>query len=278
MLLTRTDEVVAVVSPDVDKIEQSIKSLEDLRLIVVDTYSRLNGGKENSNEDAATFVKACERLSKSTGATVLILAHMTKGAAGVDGIAGGKRFTDSARLAMVIKGRFYDKTADEVSGIMQKLGEPLGNFSRYIRLTVEKDNYCGNLGRFFDLRRIENSATLEQCDDPLKHLSQQGGGMMGEKELKQAARNAAIREGLKILIDERNRAGDIITRNAIRNNYAGTNGRLSASWSVIAPVLQGMLDDETLRGEPIQPKGEALYVVGGIAPPSNLEGSKEEAA
>jgi hypothetical protein len=278
LLLTRTVDGVAVVSPDVDKIEQAVSNLENLKLIIVDTYSRLNGGKENSNEDAATFVRACERLSKRTGATVLIAAHMTKGAGGVDGIAGGKRFSDSARLAMVVQSSFHKMEDDYKANVMKALGEPLDNWARYVKLTIEKDNYCGNMGKSFSLRRSEGSAVLEACTCPNELYKKQRGEKQGlsPMEIKKEARKTAIRTELLILIEEKNVAGDALTRYAIRNNYAGATGRFGASFQVIAPVIQEMIDKGELGEVPIQPKGAALYVSGGTMPSALNDDSKEK--
>ena len=49
---------------EADNLADLVAQIDNIKLIIVDTYSRFNGGRENSNEDAAQFIKACERLSK----------------------------------------------------------------------------------------------------------------------------------------------------------------------------------------------------------------------
>ena len=47
-----------------------------LRLVIVDTWARaMVGGDENSQKDAGLAIHACERIRKSTGATILVVHH-----------------------------------------------------------------------------------------------------------------------------------------------------------------------------------------------------------
>jgi AAA domain/Primase C terminal 1 (PriCT-1) len=79
-LMTYTRENGEVEPTDyVDRLLQTIRELEDLRLIVLDPASRFRGGEENSNEDATRFVEALEDLAQTTGATVLVCHHTNKG-------------------------------------------------------------------------------------------------------------------------------------------------------------------------------------------------------
>jgi hypothetical protein len=52
------------------------KDSDPLRLVIVDTWARaMVGGDENSQKDAGLAVNACERVRKTTGASVLVVHH-----------------------------------------------------------------------------------------------------------------------------------------------------------------------------------------------------------
>jgi RecA-family ATPase len=49
---------------------------EPLRLVIVDTWARaMVGGDENSQKDSGLAIHACERIRKSTSATILVVHH-----------------------------------------------------------------------------------------------------------------------------------------------------------------------------------------------------------
>jgi len=56
------------------------KQAANLKLIILDPAARFRGGDENSNPHATQFVQALEYLAQTTGATVLIAHHTSKGA------------------------------------------------------------------------------------------------------------------------------------------------------------------------------------------------------
>ncbi len=135
--------------------------IEDCKLIIVDTYSRFNGGSENSNEDAAMFISACEQVMKQTGCSVLILAHMRKDQSNSgesESIAGGGRFVDSARWAATMTPYINEKAADD-------LGMSEHERLKYIQFRVGKDNYSGKLGDSIYLYRTD-TGVLMQKDKP----------------------------------------------------------------------------------------------------------------
>jgi len=68
----------------VESLLEMVKGLPDLKLIVFDPASRFRGGIENSAEDTTRFVEALEALAVTTGATVLIAHHVSKGGANSD--------------------------------------------------------------------------------------------------------------------------------------------------------------------------------------------------
>lgn len=56
----------------------SIKGVEDLRLIVLDPVSRYHGAEENDNNAGTFLVGLIERIAQNTGAAVIILHHVGK--------------------------------------------------------------------------------------------------------------------------------------------------------------------------------------------------------
>ena len=102
--LTRHIEGQTCVADDIGALIDYAKSIPNLRLICLDTLSRLNGGDEN-NEDLARIVEAMERIARGTGAAVLIAHHTGKAQMRDDtndqySSRGGSALSDNARSAM----------------------------------------------------------------------------------------------------------------------------------------------------------------------------------
>lgn len=78
------------------------ESCMDVRLIIVDTLSRIHTLEENDNGEMSQLVSQFEWLAKQTGAAVLYLHHMNKGS-GRDGVGdqqssrGASALVDNAR-------------------------------------------------------------------------------------------------------------------------------------------------------------------------------------
>lgn len=75
--MTRQIDGETLVAGDVADLIDFALTIPDLRLVVLDTLSRLNGGSED-NEGLARFVEAMERIARETGATVLAAHHTGK--------------------------------------------------------------------------------------------------------------------------------------------------------------------------------------------------------
>jgi len=156
--LTKTDSS-GMASPEYESIATICNTAarhENVNLIIVDTYSRFNGGKENSNEDASMFIRACEKIRIETGATILILAHMRKGAdRDAEGIAGGARFVDSSRWSATMTPYLDPKEAD-------KFGMDENELLRHIQFRIGKDNYSGGLGSSIFMYRGDGGVLVEE--------------------------------------------------------------------------------------------------------------------
>lgn len=79
--------VQLLVATDVDELLASILAWPAMPvLIIIDTLARcFVGGEENSAKDMGEFIAACDRLQRSTGATVLVVHHGTKADGGARG-------------------------------------------------------------------------------------------------------------------------------------------------------------------------------------------------
>lgn len=76
------------------------KSIEGLRLVIIDPLSRFYGGNENDNSQANYFAAQLERLSQECGVSVIVCHHVAKHA----GTQNGKFNLDAALSAEAIRG------------------------------------------------------------------------------------------------------------------------------------------------------------------------------
>lgn len=87
-----------------------IKGLTDVRLVVLDTMQAMAGGDLNDSVDAQPLMDECIALSSATGATVLLLHHVTKGKTkeirtaldAAEAIRGSGAIVGSARTSYVL--------------------------------------------------------------------------------------------------------------------------------------------------------------------------------
>jgi RecA-family ATPase/5S rRNA maturation endonuclease (ribonuclease M5) len=252
-LLTQAEGTgVAMPTSEADNLADLVAQIDNIKLIVVDTYSRFNGGKENSNEDAAQFIKACERLSKKTGATVLIIAHTRKGGRGdVDDLAGGARFVDSSRWAATLHEYLSD---EQTLKQCEKQGIEFSEAKRHVCFKVVKDNYLGIKGNTIYLRRSEHGGILKEHKNMLTVIGENA------KQTKAVNQYGELCEKLVTLLRERNANKDYITTSKLKNAYSGKEGRFGVSDKVLLQVLERAIDEGVIFKRPIKPKGESLHV------------------
>ncbi|PHS58959.1 MAG: hypothetical protein COB03_03375 [Alteromonas sp.] len=252
-LLTQAEGTgVAMPTSEADNLADLVAQIDNIKLIIVDTYSRFNGGKENSNEDAAQFIKACERLSKKTGATVLIIAHTRKGGRGdVDDLAGGARFVDSSRWAATLHEYLSD---EQTLKQCEKQGIEFSEAKRHVCFKVVKDNYLGIKGNTIYLRRSENGGILKEHDNMMKVIGENA------KQTKAVIQYDAICDKLVTFLRERNANKDYITTSKLKNVYSGKIGRFGVSDKVLLQVLERTIDEGVIFKRQMKPKGESLHV------------------
>lgn len=138
--LTRHIEGQTVTAVEIGQLVEYADEIGDVRLIVLDTLSRLNGAEE-SNEDLARFVESMERISVATGAATLALHH--SGKAQMRGDAndqyagrGGSALSDNCRSALHLAAI----TAD-TQGAPTNARELIAD-GRLLRLAHVKSNYA----------------------------------------------------------------------------------------------------------------------------------------
>lgn len=105
--LSRRIDGETVVAPDVSSLIEYARSIPNLKLVVLDTLSRLNGGDEMT-DGLAAIISAMEAIARATGAATII-AHHTGKAQHRDGVAdqytsrGGSALSDNARSVMLVQ-------------------------------------------------------------------------------------------------------------------------------------------------------------------------------
>ena len=112
----------------------AVEPFDQLGLIVIDTAIRFRGGSENDSSDTSLFISLCERLAKKTGATVLVVTHTNKQAAGQNNqntIRGSSALVDNARLVLSMR-QMTEKEADQ-----NEVPSP----ENYVCLQCVKSNY-----------------------------------------------------------------------------------------------------------------------------------------
>lgn len=127
-------------------LRQLIAKCEGVRLIVLDTLSRIHALDENSNGDMARLVGTLEHVAASTGASVLYLHHVSKGSAR-DGLIdqqqaarGASALIDNARWCGFVA-KMSEEDAETLSD--RSDNKPIGNERRrfFVRFGISKQNY-----------------------------------------------------------------------------------------------------------------------------------------
>jgi regulatory protein RepA len=139
--LTRHIDGQTETADDVEGLIEYAKTINGLRLVVLDTLSRLNGGEE-TNEDLARFIEAMERISVRTGATTLALHHsgkaqMRDGANDQYSGRGGSALSDNARSVMHVA-----RLTTDMKGGIPVNGRDLAAEGRLLRMSHVKSNYA----------------------------------------------------------------------------------------------------------------------------------------
>lgn len=226
---------ITINSLGVEQLRQTIQAIGGVRLVVVDTYSRFNGGEENDNGHSATFVTACEQMRQGTGCNVLVTAHTTKAGSGngagvrATDVAGGARLVDAARW-MAGLDRYLAQANQEIDD----------DKMRHVRLTVGKSNY-GRVGAAYWLEYQEGALVqhAERIKPPQKEEAAQ------EKEKSADARYWDVLCKLRSFLTSKASEGDYFTERALRA-YAGKDGIFGVGETTLRAIIQRAKEEEEL--------------------------------
>jgi RecA-family ATPase len=238
---------IAKTTKQFEEVKEQINARPDVKIIIIDTYSRFNGGTENSNDDAVQFVKACEKLLKGTNRTIIIIAHTVKSNSkdtlpDVDKIAGGKRFTDSGRLTLLLDRYMKKSITDSMEG------PELNRIMRQVRISAVKNNYAPELPEYMYTEVDEYFKPCTPAHDLFKK----------PKETKSVTQYDTVS---KLVIKELSKAPK--SKNAMEK-LSGTDTKYGVSGKVLLQIIAKMIENELVE-EVKNPKakGNLLQVVSG---------------
>lgn len=226
---TRTGEVEK--TDYADRLLESLKPIQEPRLIVIDPASRFRGGEENSAEDATRFVEALEYIAKESGATVLIAHHANKasflgGDQSQNASRGSSALTDGVRWQM----NLTSVTKEEA----RRLGVLEKDRGHYLTATVTKNNYAPP----------QPTVMLHRC----------AGGYLVRVDLRGQSEGARLRAILSLIAAEAAKGNDY-TRNRLEETFGGVDGLLGFGKVALRDHLQVLADRKfikpTTRSQPI---------------------------
>jgi RecA-family ATPase len=144
--------------------EGIVNYTENARLIVIDTISRVHTLEENSNSDMSKLLQNLEFIALRTGAAVLFLHHISKGAATSgqgatqQAARGASVLTDNARWGAALT-TMSENEAQEWSDDTSL--KPIGGEFRkwYVKMSFPKANYGPPLDDWF-FKRVEGGVLV----------------------------------------------------------------------------------------------------------------------
>ncbi len=223
-----------------DRVLATAQGLDKLRLVIIDPLRRFFAGDENDSGTASRLIVALERIAQATGATVLGVHHMNKGAANNRSLEqyaarGSSAFTDAVRWQLNLS-RIVPKTA-------KKFDISEEDQHRYVELLVTKNNYAPpQVKRLFletleagVLHHADLSSTKEQTLQELAEAvateisSLHGSGTVVSRTefvKEHGGVDGKFRVGVKRLRQAINKAFDLgIVRETPRPNHSGRGKR-----------------------------------------------------
>lgn len=208
-----------------------LKSIEDLKLVILDPVSRFYAGSENDNVQATYFCSLLERISSETGATVIISHHTNKAATNPNessynalfqgAIRGASGFTNAARWQLNL-------TTLKSKEVREAGGNPTRYFN-YIAGKVVKKNVGKPETRFW-LERTDGGV-LRRFDSKLDE-----DGLDGE-----------VKEQVIDRIAELENEGHRVTKISFAQDYSGEIG---VSKRKLTTVIEELLAEGLLTVKP----------------------------
>jgi hypothetical protein len=156
-MAARGPDGFTVVHPDEDALVEQIKA-NSIGLLVIDPFAESHTLEENSNPDMIKAAAAWRRVARLTGAAIMLVHHVRKGAGegGIDAARGAKGLTDSARVGLLMQAM----TEDEAD----KLNLPKKDRHQFIRVDDGKVNLSPRLdeARWYQLSQVDLKNATEQ--------------------------------------------------------------------------------------------------------------------
>ena len=211
-LLTTIIDGQAIRTDKVERIVLTAEQIPALKLVALDPVSRFRGGDENNNDHATRFVEAVESLRSRTGATVMMLHHMSKvglreGSERLvaENLRGASALLDGVRWAAAMATLRREDA--------KNYGIDPDDANRYVRLDTVKNNY----GPPWDGRwlRRENGGLLVPVK--MSNRREQKLQEMGEKRYRETLPK------LTGFIEQEQEKGKPLTHRRLRR-YSGTTG------------------------------------------------------
>ena len=151
------------------------------RLIIIDTLSKAHAREENSNPEMSALIVKLDRIALKTGAAVLFIHHISKGADGSSQHAarGASAITDGTKW-----GGFIEKLSKDQAGSYLKDGSPIdpGDAWLYVRFNESKVNYGPLHDDHWYKRAADTGVLLPAPGVERKSKERQGAGSKGGKK------------------------------------------------------------------------------------------------
>lgn len=226
-LMTIADRGTGEVRPT-DYAERLIlvaQEIPNLRLIVIDPGSRFRGGDENVAQDTTRFIEVMEKVSRCTGANVLVAHHANKGSmqageASQSAQRGSSAFTDGVRWQMNLS---------YLSEKEQRQFNIDANEKRlYLTAAVTKNNY-GPPGSDLVLHREEDGLLVP-----------------ANVVLEPTASDAELLRKVKSRLILEMRAGAIYTRSRFEESFGGIKGEFKIGKNALRTKLSQWIKNKQL--------------------------------
>jgi len=232
----------------VERLLATVRSVPDVKLIVLDPASRFMGGDPNKDADANAFVTALEYICREAGATLIVTAHANKLS-----IREGKEDPDQT----LVKGNAALVDGARWVAVMQRMRRDAAsryNVARedakqYVRCSLPKTNYTPPWDGLW--------------------LRREAGGVLVPAEIDESSpaeqRAAAAFDGVFDRVAQLLGEMGPLTSNEIETKHAGLAGRLAAGQKTVRGVLQRAVADGLLEevDNPGKGGGKALRLRGG---------------
>ncbi|MBF0400650.1 MAG: AAA family ATPase [Magnetococcales bacterium] len=237
-----TQSIAGTVTPTdfANRIAETVRGIEGVRLVVISPLSRFNGGDENFSADATRFVEQLELVAKACGAAVLAVHHTNKAnqASGIthqSAARGSSAFVDGVRFTLLLS-HPNDKEARKLPG-----GED--ERRNFIKLSLVKSNY-GPPQPDIWLQRGPHGVLFQHVGPSV------GRGASLDAE------SSVVAEIIKIVA-----ANPQLTKTRLIDQFGGANGVLRTGEKALSDILENVVDAGMLTYLPGEIPGRRVLAV-----------------